>query len=102
MSHRFDVEIHAYVLMDNHYHLLLKTNRPNLSKSMQWFGTTYTRRYNSAHGRSGHLFQGRFKNHLECDMDKIRESLRFDSLEKEKRDMLCICYGSPVNTAERR
>jgi putative transposase len=64
MSHRFDVEIHAYVLMDNHYHLLLKTNRPNLSKSMQWFGTTYTRRYNSAHGRSGHLFQGRFKNHI--------------------------------------
>ena len=45
MSERFEVEVHAYVLMNNHYHLLLKTNKPNISQSMQWFGTTYTRRY---------------------------------------------------------
>lgn len=64
MSERFEVEIYAYILMSNHYHLLLKTNRSNLSKSMQWFGTTYTRRYNVRHRRSGHLFQGRFKNIL--------------------------------------
>jgi REP element-mobilizing transposase RayT len=49
MSERFEVEVCAYVLMDNHYHLLLKTNKPNISKSMQWFGTTYTRRYNIKH-----------------------------------------------------
>jgi putative transposase len=35
MSERFEVEVYAYVLMDNHYHLLLKTNKPNISKSMQ-------------------------------------------------------------------
>ena len=64
MSERFEVEVYAYVLMDNHYHLLLKTNKPNISNSMQWFGTTYTRRYNIRHKRSGHLFQGRFKNFL--------------------------------------
>ncbi len=64
MSERFEVDVYAYVLMDNHYHLLLKTNKPNISKSMQWFGTTYTRRYNIKHKRSGHLFQGRFKNFL--------------------------------------
>lgn len=64
MSNRFEVEVFAYVLMDNHYHLLLKTNKPNISKSMQWFGTTYTRRYNIKHKRNGHLFQGRFKNFL--------------------------------------
>ncbi len=64
MSDRFEVDVYAYVLMDNHYHLLLKTNKPNISKSMQWFGTTYTRRYNIKHKRSGHLFQGRFKNFL--------------------------------------
>jgi len=62
MSERFDVNICAYVLMDNHYHLLLKTRRANLSKAMQWFGTTYTRRFNNRHNRSGHLFQGRFKS----------------------------------------
>jgi REP element-mobilizing transposase RayT len=61
-SERFAIEIHAYVLMENHYHLLLKTIDPNLSKTMQWIGTTYTRRFNLRHGGSGHLFQGRFKS----------------------------------------
>jgi len=62
MSARFEVDIFAYVLMDNHYHVLLRTNRANLSKAMQWMGATYTRRFNNKHLRSGHLFQGRFKN----------------------------------------
>ena len=62
MSDRFEINVFAYVLMGNHYHLLLKTNRANLSKSMQWFGLTYTRRFNLRHFRSGHLFQGRFKS----------------------------------------
>jgi REP element-mobilizing transposase RayT len=41
MSDRFNVDIFAYVLMDNHYHILLRTNDPNLSKAMQWLGVTY-------------------------------------------------------------
>lgn len=57
MSERFAVEVYAYVLMNNHYHLLLKTNKSNISKNMQWFGTTYTRRYNIKHRRNGHFFQ---------------------------------------------
>lgn len=64
MHERFDLDILAYVLMDNHYHLLVRTNRPNLSKSMQWFGVTYTRYFNVRYQRSGHLFQGRFKSFL--------------------------------------
>jgi len=62
MSERYDMDIFAYVLMGNHYHLLLKTNRSNLSKGMQWLGLAYTRRFNIRHCRSGHLFQGRFKS----------------------------------------
>ena len=62
MSERFEIDVFAYVLMGNHYHLLLKTNRANISKSMQWLGLTYTRRFNLRHFRSGHLFQGRFKS----------------------------------------
>ena len=64
MSDRYEVDIFAYVLMSNHYHLLIRTNQKNLSKSMQWLGTTYTRRFNLKHSRSGHLFQGRFKSIL--------------------------------------
>jgi len=62
VSARFETDIFAYVLMDNHYHILLRTNRANLSKAMQWLGATYTRRFNNKHLRTGHLFQGRFKN----------------------------------------
>jgi len=61
-NERFRVEDYAYVLMSNHYHILLKTNEANLSKSMQCFGSTYTRRFNVKNGVSGHLFQGRFKS----------------------------------------
>lgn len=63
-ARRFDIDIFAYVLMENHYHLLLRTNRANLCRSMQWFGTTYTRRFNVNHRRSGNLFQGRYKSHI--------------------------------------
>jgi len=62
MSERYDIDIFAYVLMDNHYHLLARTRQANLKKAMQWFGTTYTQRFNRRHFRSGHLFQGRYKS----------------------------------------
>jgi REP element-mobilizing transposase RayT len=64
MSNRFKVEIFAYALMPNHYHLLMQTHRPNLSKSMHWLGVSYTNRLNARHNRIGHLFQGRFKSIL--------------------------------------
>lgn len=58
---RFKVDVFAFVLMSNHYHLLLRTNLPNLSRAMQWLGLTYARRLNNRLGRFGHLFHGRFK-----------------------------------------
>jgi putative transposase len=51
----------AYVLMGNHYHLLLSTPEPNLVSGMTWFQGTYTSRYNARHRKSGHLFGGRYK-----------------------------------------
>jgi hypothetical protein len=61
MSERFGVRVHAYVLMDNHYHLLVETPGANLSRAMQWLGVSYTVWFNRRHQRAGHLFQGRFK-----------------------------------------
>ena len=40
MGERFEIDIFAYVLMDNHYRLLFRTNRANLCRIMQWFGAT--------------------------------------------------------------
>ncbi len=52
--------VHGYVLMSNHYHLLVETPVPNLVRGMTWFQTTYTVRYNARHRVSGHLFAGRY------------------------------------------
>jgi putative transposase len=59
---RFRVRLHAFVLMDNHYHLLLELTEPNLSRTGQWLNVSYSVWFNRRHGRSGHLFQGRFKS----------------------------------------
>jgi REP element-mobilizing transposase RayT len=53
--------VHGFVLMPNHYHLLIETVRPTLVKGMQWLNSTYTLRYNARHKQRGHLFQGRYK-----------------------------------------
>jgi REP element-mobilizing transposase RayT len=53
--------IHAFVLMGNHYHLLLETPEANLVVGMKWLQGTYTQRFNARHNVWGHLFQGRYK-----------------------------------------
>ena len=52
---------HSFVLMSNHYHLLIEMTRPTLVKGIQYLNSTYTARYNARHKTHGHLFQGRYK-----------------------------------------
>src|SRR6185295_2805888 len=59
---QFRWRLHAYVLMKNHFHLMLETLEPNLSAGMQWLGVSYSVWFNRRHQRTGHLFQGRFKS----------------------------------------
>ena len=58
------IRLYAYVLMPNHFHLLLETPRANLSRFMQEFNTAYTVYFNRRHERTGHLFAGRYKARL--------------------------------------
>ncbi len=53
--------VHAFVLMGNHYHLLMETPEANLVAGMKWLQGTYTQRFNSRHKQWGHLLQGRYK-----------------------------------------
>jgi len=53
--------VHCYVLLGNHYHILLETPEANLVSGMQWLQSTYTQRFNVRHHEHGHLFQGRYK-----------------------------------------
>jgi len=62
MTPRFNLTLHAFVLMDNHYHLLVELREANLSRAVQWLNVSYSVWFNRRHGRCGHLFQGRFKS----------------------------------------
>lgn len=61
---RFDVRIFAFVLMSNHVHLAVQTGVEPLSRPMQWLFFRYASRFNRRHGRTGHLFQGRYRSLL--------------------------------------
>ncbi|HLR12272.1 MAG TPA: transposase, partial [Burkholderiaceae bacterium] len=61
---QFDWLCHAYCLMDNHYHLVIETQKPNLAQGMRQLNGVYTQAMNRRHGHTGHLFQGRYKSIL--------------------------------------
>lgn len=60
LPERYGVQVHGYVLMSNHYHLLLRTAEANLNRAMQWLNVSYTVWFNRRHQRSGHLLGGRY------------------------------------------
>lgn len=72
--YRYGAILHVYCLMDNHYHLLVETPRGNLSQILHHINGAYTTYFNIKHGRSGHLFQGRFKAIL-VEKDSYGEEL---------------------------
>jgi putative transposase len=66
---RFGWILHAYCLLDNHYHMAIETPDSNLSVGMQWLQSTYANRFNRLVKERGHVFQGRYKS-LVIERDK--------------------------------
>ena len=64
LDERFGLEVHAYVLMRNHYHLLVRSAEGQLSRAMRHLNGCYTQRHNWHHGRDGALLAGRFHSSL--------------------------------------
>jgi putative transposase len=60
----YQISVLAFVLMSNHFHLIVKTPRANLNDFMRHFNISYTVYFNKRHHRSGHLYQGRYKSFL--------------------------------------
>jgi REP element-mobilizing transposase RayT len=85
---RYDWYCHAYCLMDNHYHLLLETNTPSLSKGMKFLNGTYTQYFNRQHQRVGHVFQGRFKAILIQKDSYLLELARYIALNPVRAQMV--------------
>ena len=74
---RYPFYLYAYVLMSNHFHLLLEVQRSSTARILQSLLTGYVRRFNRIHHHKGHLFQGRYKAIL-CDQDSyLLELVRY-------------------------
>lgn len=80
--------VHAYCLMDNHYHLLIETPDANLSLGMHGLNGKYTQRFNKAHKRVGHVLQGRFKSFVVEKDSYLREVARYIVLNPVRAGMV--------------
>lgn len=85
---RFNWMCHAYCLMTNHYHLVVETPDGNLSKGMRQLNGMYTQASNRRHGRTGHLFQGRFKGILVDKESYLLELARYVVLNPVRAGMV--------------
>jgi REP-associated tyrosine transposase len=77
LPERFGLEIHALVLMQNHYHLLVRTGEANLSQAVRWLNVSYAVKFNWAHGWRGTVFAGRFKAVLIQEERRATEVARY-------------------------
>ena len=73
----FEFEIHAYSLMSNHYHCLVRTPRGNLSRAMRHLDGVYTQKFNRRHKCEGALFRGRYKAILVDEDTYVMELARY-------------------------
>jgi len=78
------VVLYAYVLLDNHFHLLVRTPRANLSSFMQRLLTAYALYARYQHRRPGHVFQGRFQAKLVEDEAYLLAVTRYIHLNPVK------------------
>ena len=61
---RYGILVHCYAMMGNHYHLVMETPQGNLLKVMYGINSSYSGFFNCQYGRSGHLFQFRYRGIL--------------------------------------
>jgi len=76
---RYRVKAHCFVLMENHFHLVVTTTEANLSKWMHQLKTAYAVYFNRRYQLVGHLFQGRFRSTVVCVSSWKRRSVRAPS-----------------------
>lgn len=87
MINLWELKLHAFSLMPNHYHLLIETPMGNLSRAMRHLNHVYTQRFNRLTGRDGHLFRGRYKSILIEEDAYLIELLRYIHLNPVRAGM---------------
>jgi putative transposase len=66
---RFEIVIHAFALLGNHYHLLVESVHGNLSPAMAFIGSTFSRKMNDRFHWDGSVFRGRYHNRVVSGTD---------------------------------
>jgi len=85
---RYDWTCHAFCLMTNHYHLIVETEQPPLSRGMQVVNGRYAQLFNRRHDRDRHLFKGRYSVFVIERESHFQASCRY-VLENPVRAALC-------------
>lgn len=67
MLKKFNITLHSYCLMTNHYHILLETQEENISEAIKYLNSHYSIYFNKKYKRAGHLWQGRFLSYYLYD-----------------------------------
>ncbi len=93
--HLFAWRLHAYVLMGNHYHLLVETPEANLSRGMHRINALYSQAFNRRHERVGHLLQGRFKAILVEKERHLLELVRYVVLNPVRAGLVSAAADWP-------
>ncbi|MFC2164330.1 transposase [Acidobacteriota bacterium] len=87
-SERYQFKVYVYVLMPNHFHIVIETHIAPLSKIMQGLLQSYTLYFHKTYGSVGHLFQGRYKAIL-CDKETyLMELVRYIPLNPVRSDIV--------------
>ncbi|MCD6433386.1 MAG: transposase [Sulfurimonas sp.] len=73
----YDIIVHDYCLMDNHYHILVENSKENLSLFMRQINANYAIYFNKKYKRSGHLWQGRFKSWFILQDTYLYQTIRY-------------------------
>ena len=73
----FDFRLYAYALMSNHYHFLIKIEKPNLSQIIQYINTRHAIFFNLKYKRNGHLFQNKFKSVIVEHGPELQNCMRY-------------------------
>jgi REP element-mobilizing transposase RayT len=84
----YHIKLYCFVLMKNHFHLLVETPLGNLSEFMRHFNISYTSHFNRRHDRVGHLYQGRYKSILVQKDSYLTMVSRYIHLNPAKTDAM--------------
>jgi putative transposase len=94
---RWNCAVHAYVLMTNHVHLLLTPNdAQGVSRAMQYLGRRYVPYMNHRHGRTGTLWEGRFKSSLVQSDAHLLTCYRYIELNPVGAGMVAVSDAYPL------